>query len=172
MSKRERWIVYPLLFFALGSALRDKILQRIEAKEVFCESLKIVDQQDPSKLLAELTFQRAMSNDPTQPADRVGLLRLIDSDGREVCNLSNDLLAERLITGKLLVIDPVNRRPLVIAGTELVPDMLTRDSQPTASYQGVIYLNNRRLGIRLAPPASRPTTPAHKQPAKSPEQGG
>ena len=25
MSERERWIVYPLLFFALGAALRDKL---------------------------------------------------------------------------------------------------------------------------------------------------
>ncbi len=163
MSERERWIVYPLLFFALGAALRDKILQRIEAKEIFCESLKIVDQQDPTKFLAELSFQRAISNDPTQLADRVGVLRLIDSDGKEVGKLSNEFFAGRLIAGQLLVIDPVNRQPRVLVGTELVPGMSFGGSDPTVSYQGVIYLNNRRLGIRLAPPATRPTPPTNNQ---------
>jgi hypothetical protein len=43
MSERERWIVYPLLFFALGAALRDKILRQVDAKEIRCESLEIVD---------------------------------------------------------------------------------------------------------------------------------
>ena len=29
MSERERWIVYPLLLFALGAAIRDKLMQRV-----------------------------------------------------------------------------------------------------------------------------------------------
>ena len=164
MSERERWIVYPLLFFALGAAVRDKILQRIEAKEVFCESLKIIDQQDPTKLLAELGFRRAISNDPTQLSDRVGSLRLIDSDGREVCELANDALVGRLIARQLLVVAP-DRQPLVLVGTEPVPGMLIDGAETAVSYQGVIYLNNRRLGIRLAPPPSR-------QPAAESSQGG
>jgi hypothetical protein len=28
MTERERWIVYPLLFLALGAALRDKLVDR------------------------------------------------------------------------------------------------------------------------------------------------
>ena len=44
MSERERWIIYPLLFFALGAGIRDKILQRVEVKEIFCESLRIIEQ--------------------------------------------------------------------------------------------------------------------------------
>ncbi|MCE5303967.1 MAG: hypothetical protein LLF97_12795 [Planctomycetaceae bacterium] len=41
MSTRERWIVYPLLFFAIGIALRDKILPQrvVRAREVFCDRL-------------------------------------------------------------------------------------------------------------------------------------
>ncbi len=70
MSERERWIVYPLIFFALGAAVRDKILQRVEVKEIICESVKIVDLQNPTIELAVLGFQRAPSNDPTQLADR------------------------------------------------------------------------------------------------------
>jgi len=55
MSERERWIVYPLLFFALGAALRDKLTQRVESKEIVCQSLRIVDQHDSSTVLAEVS---------------------------------------------------------------------------------------------------------------------
>ena len=160
MSERERWIVYPLLFFALGAAVRDKLMQRIEAREVFCESLKIIDQQDPTKLLAELGFRRGSNTDPAQLADRVGSLRLIDSDGREVCELASDMLVQRLVARQLLVIDP-NTRPLVLIGTEAVPGMAVGGGDAPVSYQGVIYLNNRPLGtgVRLAPPASRRPAP-------------
>ena len=41
MTDRERWIVYPLLFFALGASLRDKILERVDTKQLVCESLLI-----------------------------------------------------------------------------------------------------------------------------------
>ena len=88
MSERERWIVYPLLMFALGAAVRDKLLQRVESKEIRCEKLQIVDQQDPDRPLAQLTFKRAIDNDPTQLADRVGALQLLDSDGRQVCDIA------------------------------------------------------------------------------------
>ncbi len=155
MSERERWIVYPLLFFALGASLRDKLLQRIDAKEIYCESLRIVDQQDPQRLLAELSFRRAASSDPTQLADRVGRLRLIDSDGREVCELNSNLSVQRLATKQLLVVDP-SGVPMVNALAEPVPGMMMGEEGPTVSYRGVIYLNNRPMSLRLAPPATRP----------------
>jgi len=163
MSERERWIIYPLLFFALGAALRDKLLHRIDVKEIYCESLKIVDQQDPTgRVLAELGIQRARSSDPTQLADRVGLLRIADSDGKEVCRLASDAVLQRII-GKQLLILGKNGRPLVIVGTEQSPGMILPNGESTVTSQGVIYLNNQRLGIRLAPPANR--NPAPKQPS-------
>lgn len=160
MSERERWIVYPLLFFALGASVRDKLLQRVEAKEVFCESLKIIDQQDPTKLFAELGFRRENNNDPTRLADRVGQLRLIDSNGKEVCEINDNMLVQRLFARQVLVIDP-NMRPLVLVGTEPVPGIVMGGGDPAVSYQGVIYLNNRPLGtgVRLAPPAVRKHSP-------------
>lgn len=39
MSERERWVVYPLLFLALGAALRDKIFNLTQSQTVVCESL-------------------------------------------------------------------------------------------------------------------------------------
>jgi len=165
MSERERWIIYPLLFFALGAGVRDKILQRVEVKEIVCESLKIVDRQDPSKPLAELGFRRKNNQEPSQLADRVGRLRLFNSEGREICDVTNDVLVDRLVARQVLVVDP-SRRPLVLVGTEPVPGVVTQVGGQTVSYQGVIYLNNRPLGtgIRLAPPlkppAARPQVPA------------
>jgi hypothetical protein len=43
MSERERWIVYPLLFLALGAALRDKLFDRTTSKSIVCEELTVVD---------------------------------------------------------------------------------------------------------------------------------
>ncbi len=43
MSDRERWIVYPLLFLALGAALRDKLAKQTRAKQIVCEQLYVVD---------------------------------------------------------------------------------------------------------------------------------
>lgn len=43
MTDRERWIVYPLLFLALGSALRDKLAKQTQAKQITCEQLVLVD---------------------------------------------------------------------------------------------------------------------------------
>jgi len=232
MSERERWIIYPLLFFALGAGIRDKILQRVEVKEIFCESLRIIDHQDPDRALAELSFRRLENNDlthqskrlgqlrlfdsderkicdmssdmvvdrliackslrifdeedpnkplaelsfrkknsrdPSQLADRVGHLRLVDSDGRDVCNLTNDVFVDRMVARQVLVVDP-SRRPLVLVGTEAVPGVVSPTGDEAVSYQGVIYLNNRPLGtgIRLAPPATRKTSPSPSPPIPAP----
>jgi hypothetical protein len=43
VTDRERWIVYPLLFLALGSALRDKLAKQTQAKQIVCEQLLLVD---------------------------------------------------------------------------------------------------------------------------------
>ncbi len=163
MSERERWIIYPLLFFALGAAVRDKILHRVDAKEIYCESLKIIDQQDPTgRPFVELGIQRARSNDPTQMADRVGMLRLVNSDGKEVCRVASDALFQRLIGRQLLIVDE-SSRPLVVAGVEQGLGMMLPNGESTVNSQGVIYLNNQKLGIKIAPPATR--RPAPKRPS-------
>ena len=45
MNTRERWIVYPLLFLALGLALRDKLIPPSELKvgKVTCTSVTVTD---------------------------------------------------------------------------------------------------------------------------------
>lgn len=46
MSDRERWIVYPLLFLALGAALRDKLAKKSYSEDLFCKTLTVFDEQD------------------------------------------------------------------------------------------------------------------------------
>jgi hypothetical protein len=43
MSTRERWTIYPLLFLALGAALRDKLTATVDSRFITCEDLEIVD---------------------------------------------------------------------------------------------------------------------------------
>ncbi|QDT70310.1 hypothetical protein MalM25_32560 [Planctomycetes bacterium MalM25] len=49
MNDRERWIVYPLLFLALGAALRDKLAKQTSAKQIVCERLYLVDAEGRPK---------------------------------------------------------------------------------------------------------------------------
>ncbi len=39
MTERERWIVYPLLFLALGAALRDKLFDQTTSRSIICEDI-------------------------------------------------------------------------------------------------------------------------------------
>lgn len=75
MSERERWIVYPLLFFALGAALRDKFTHevrtdRLHAGQIVCEELLVTDSEKPDRIVAKLTSNapRAISLTPTASA--------------------------------------------------------------------------------------------------------
>lgn len=158
MSERERWIVYPLIFFALGAAIRDKLLERVETKEVVCESLQIVDLENPTFTLAELTFVRRSSDDPTQLAEQVGSLRIVDSQGNVVGSMEDRAFIQRILTRQIQVVDP-HDHPLVNVGTEpvVVPGTVGEgeNAQGTIVHQGVIYLNNESVGtskIAVPPP--------------------
>jgi hypothetical protein len=116
MSERERWIVYPLLFLALGSAIRDKMLHavqtgdlqcdRIVAGTIVCEGLQVVDAAQPHRVVAQLA-----SAEPTGPASerqqRFGALVLIDSQGQELCSVTNNRLNVRgIVCEDVAVVDP------------------------------------------------------------------
>jgi hypothetical protein len=63
MSERERWIVYPLLFLALGAAMRDKLFNLTRSQKVVCEALAVYENGDPQRPLAILGAER-MGIDP------------------------------------------------------------------------------------------------------------
>jgi len=49
MSERERWIVYPLLFLALGAALRDKLSEQTRTKHIECQELVVYGEDRPGQ---------------------------------------------------------------------------------------------------------------------------
>lgn len=199
MSERERWIVYPLLFFALGASLRDKLTQTVQSKEVFCQSLKIVDPHSEGKILAELSAESkgpleggeqmtvfradnmicntlsvmdAKEPDkqlvfigtglspyfaPGEQPKRVGAIILRDSESKLTSEIRTDQFrGSRFVCNQMFVLDPQNERKLVQIGTEAMPAISLNEEDPAVSHQGVIILNNRYLGVRLAPPSRKP----------------
>ncbi len=57
MTERERWIVYPLLFLALGAALRDKLVDRTTTKSIRCQELVVEEEpvgNQPARVLAKI----------------------------------------------------------------------------------------------------------------------
>jgi len=70
MTERERWVVYPLLFLALGTALRDKLLDRTTTKSIMCQELVIVDDKpfghEPGpRILAKIGRTEPTANTPS-----------------------------------------------------------------------------------------------------------
>lgn len=134
MSERERWIVYPLVFFALGAALRDKFTQQVKtdslhAGQITCEKLVVMDSEKPDRPVAILT-----SNQPQRGSsspDRFGVLVLFDSQGHELFGVANNILQVKDIacqtvqSEQVKVVDPLNPRQvlaLMTAVTMNAPD--------------------------------------------------
>ncbi len=138
MTERERWIIYPLLFFALGASLRDKFLQHVTTKEVIagkviCEELIITDPKKPDRIVARLASETPAGDD--ENSESFGLLVLFDSEGKELCGVTNNMLQVRQITadqifGKLIgVVDPENPQislARLTSVTATAPDNSTR----------------------------------------------
>jgi hypothetical protein len=138
MSERERWIVYPLLMFALGAALRDKFTQevrtdRLHAGRIACEELVVYDSEKPDRPVAKLSSNPPQRNSPS--ADRYGVFVLIDSENKELCGVTNNQLqinqiaSKNIVAQTLTVVDPHNpAHPLAQLGAAPVrqPDGTTR----------------------------------------------
>jgi hypothetical protein len=69
MTERERWVVYPLLFLALGAALRDKLFDRTTSRVIVCQELHVVDEditgQRPPRTLARIGRADAGTGGPS-----------------------------------------------------------------------------------------------------------
>ncbi len=154
MNERERWIVYPLLFLALGAALRDSFRQRVTTdelvtKRIVCEELSVRDPSKENRVVAKLTS--GAPDGLSQNADRFGVLWLIDSEGRELCGVTNNALQVRqiscdeMLAKTVSVVDPQNaQRRLALmtsatarsqdGATRSVGSLLLTDSEGTAIF--------------------------------------
>jgi hypothetical protein len=66
MTERERWIVYPLLFLALGAALRDKLSEHTKTKSIECQELIVYGEESagrPSVPLVQIGAAKRSSAD-------------------------------------------------------------------------------------------------------------
>jgi len=182
MNERERWIVYPLLFFALGASLRDKFLQqvstkelqslRVAAKEIVCENLSVVDSDKPDRIVAQLAARKPPGQ-AGQPVDQFGLLILRDSEGRDLCGVSNNQLQVRQISCEgVRILDPGNQNR-ILAG---LGSVTVQDKRGKARPFGVLVLNNEDFGtVTGNPPRGvvRPAPGGAKPPVddQAPEDG-
>lgn len=68
MTERERWIVYPLLFLALGAALRDKLFEQTNTKKIRCQELVVTSEdvagQEGATLVRIGAVPRTSANSP------------------------------------------------------------------------------------------------------------
>jgi hypothetical protein len=111
MSTRERWIVYPLLFLALGTALRPKLAPTFEASimQVTSDEVKsreltanrvTSDDVKSRKLTADRVTCRSLTIVDGQKRPRIelvvhahtgdGEVRLVNNDGVPVVSLQSD----------------------------------------------------------------------------------
>jgi hypothetical protein len=68
MTERERWIVYPLLFLALGAGLRDKLFDQTRSKSIECQELTVTAEDRigrPATTLARVGAIERSSTDKT-----------------------------------------------------------------------------------------------------------
>jgi hypothetical protein len=68
MNERERWIVYPLLFLALGAGLRDKLSEQTKTKRIECQELIVFGEEganrQPVSLVQIGAMPRSNGNSP------------------------------------------------------------------------------------------------------------
>ncbi|MCA9235838.1 MAG: hypothetical protein KDA44_10225 [Planctomycetales bacterium] len=194
MSERERWIVYPLLFFALGAAIRDKILNSVEsdqiaceeldAKTIRCEEIVVTDPQGRTAGLAKLGSTALQPNNPD--SKRVGLLVLTDTEGTEFFGLADDeLFMRRLRCENLAIMDP--QTPGGVVAALGVGEVTLNTNPPQTRRVGVFRLNNQvtaqlpgvpAVGASPAspipaatqPPAAAPTPQEAQAPQEAPTE--
>ncbi len=106
MTERERWVVYPLLFLALGASLRDKLGHRTITKRIVCQELSVVD-------------ENSSGDEPSQ--DLVRIVPLPSKSGAKQAGV--------MIKGRIEIVDgdsasTTTPRPLLILGrTEGTPEL-------------------------------------------------
>lgn len=135
MSDRERWIVYPLLFLALGVSLRDKLTQSIDDLRFLVGNAVSIDLEDgliqTRELQAEVVHCR--------------ILKVLSEMGRPLVELDGVSLAvgEGHVSGAIRVADEEGQTLLVLRGGTRRPGQSSsarRSSPVTAKLgeQGVI----------------------------------
>lgn len=159
MSERERWIIYPLLFLALGAALRDKLINSTESQRVKCQGLMVYDSSgDVSMVLGAEQFpdvrQQTVRSQLKLDAIEVAKLRVTDS-------VSFERIEHAPREGMRVSISGANVIRL-LAWLDQFQQYFTKVQQRAQE------LRERQL--QLAPPASSPRTQTSPNPPANPDE--
>jgi hypothetical protein len=172
MSERERWIVYPLLFLALGASLRDKLVDRTTSKSIACQELLIVDEQPLGRepvLLARLGgMPRVKAEDPYNGQFVMNGQILLDGQIEVVDRNLNPRLnplvrigpakfgPQGVVAGQVLVNGAINATFYAYQGHPLVP--VLRGVFPGASLPAELFRANPDT-LTPQQPANPPSAP-------------
>jgi hypothetical protein len=183
MNERERWIVYPLVFFALGAALRDKFMQHVSSKEIecqrlvvksieceggiACEGMIVLDPENPNLRLVELGQATPIPGADGSDPRRFGVFVLRDSGGRDLCwVVDNQLYVRQISCEGVQVVDPDDRRR-TLAGLGSMA-IQPQNGQGDPERFGVLALNNEQFGTLTGNPP-RGAAPPQDAPEAEPQ---
>lgn len=150
MNERERWIVYPLLFLALGASLRDKLFNRTQTKTIVCESLSVEGPDQPP--IPVLYTASTKANSPFKN------LVILHADQMSVNQIVTDHVQASVIRGKELDVEflRINDKEL-ISIKQLLASLIPRPRAVKAPPKLPLKPNQKKNG-KAAPkqPASTP----------------
>jgi hypothetical protein len=94
MTERERWTVYPLLFLALGVALKDKMVRsvntdEVHAKKVVCSEL-VVAEPGSNKQVRLASGEVFATGDMKAPALICNAMVIAGANGKEAVTASSN----------------------------------------------------------------------------------
>jgi hypothetical protein len=166
MSERERWVVYPLLFLALGVSLRDKLLGTV-ARSIRCQELTIVDGDSPDEQ-SERVLARIGPVEPKAGGPALGGM-WIDGDLQIVEEVPNGKGLTRTL------IELGRTEPMAAglsAGLVEVNGVVNVNGLVNARhYASLPFMRNSRVAPRVAPPVAPggQPVPPNKAPATPPK---
>jgi hypothetical protein len=165
MTERERWVVYPLLFLALGAALRDKLVDRTTTKSIVCQELSIVEDEpvgnQPVRVLAKIGRTEARPNAP--------------ASGFLVVNGAIAVNGEVAVDGIVKVNGVVNAKQYAYQGMLFMPSFQavpgvpapTLQAAPGRGPQNAHDIQSPGSQPQGKPPEESPDSSANDQPSKS-----
>jgi len=155
MTERERWVIYPLLFLALGASLRDKLSDRTTTKIFKCQELLVVDEQPLGREVPIARIGRAESTANGAPVGQLLLNGQLGVDG----------LIE--VNGNLNVGGIVNAQQYAYRGLYFAPGTF---SIPDALRAYNTLQNQQPLGDAKEKPDQQ-SPPAKSPPAEEKQKG-
>jgi hypothetical protein len=179
MTERERWIVYPLLFLALGAALRDKLVDRTTTKSIVCQELLIVDEESTGpqsqRTLARIGRKPKSVGKSAASLQINGDLEIIGDDlpdsssvrilatvGRTDPSSGVPATGYAVVRGKVVVEGVVDATQYVWQNLPIMPMQVA---------PGLAFLGVLQAAPQTAPKAPNPNAPKTQPPSQQPASG-